>query len=77
MIVLDTPEGIAFYQLCALRGALKLEVLGMRSSRGSAGAVARRVLNTKERSKRVLLGMVEDEISHRRPAIQDFLKETT
>ena len=35
MTVIDTPEGIAFYQLLARRGSLRLELRGIRrSSRG-------------------------------------------
>jgi hypothetical protein len=33
-IILDTPEGIAFFRLCALKGAVKLESIGMRHSSG-------------------------------------------
>ncbi len=32
-IVLDTPEAIDFFQLCQLRGCLKMEARGMRHSR--------------------------------------------
>jgi len=41
-IVIDTPEGIAAYRLLSIRSALKLEVIGLRMSRGfKASAVAR------------------------------------
>lgn len=33
-MILDTPEAIAHYRLCTLKSALKLEVLGMKRSRG-------------------------------------------
>lgn len=32
-IVIDTPEGIQFAQLAAVKGALRLESLGMRHSK--------------------------------------------
>lgn len=35
MTIIDTPEGIARVQLVAVRGALKLEKLGMKSRGGS------------------------------------------
>lgn len=41
--VLDTSDGIAFFQLATLKSALKLELLGMRHSRGSALKVAKRM----------------------------------
>ena len=31
--VIDTPEGISFFQLCQLRGCLKMEKMGMRHSK--------------------------------------------
>jgi len=33
-IVIDTPEGTNLYRMCVLRGALKLEIQGLRMSRG-------------------------------------------
>lgn len=36
MTTIDTPEGIAFFQLLQMRGALRIEIAtGMRHSRGS------------------------------------------
>lgn len=40
-VVLDTKDGIEFYQLLALRGACKLETLGMKRRGRSALAIAR------------------------------------
>ena len=41
--IIDTPEGIAFARLAALKGAVKLEAMGMRRSRGpSALSIAKR-----------------------------------
>jgi hypothetical protein len=40
--VIDTPDGIAFYRLCALRSALVLEMHGMKHSQGSVYALVKR-----------------------------------
>ena len=41
-IVIDTPEGIAFFRLAALKGALSLQSKGLKLSRGrSALSIAR------------------------------------
>lgn len=37
-ILIDTPDGIEAYRLLVLRGALKLEILGMRRSKGQSAA---------------------------------------
>jgi hypothetical protein len=39
-IIIDTPAGILYASLCALRGALKLERLGMRRRGHSANTIA-------------------------------------
>jgi hypothetical protein len=33
-IILDTPHGITYFQLAAMKGAVKLEALGMKHSSG-------------------------------------------
>ena len=38
-VVIDTPEGIAMYRLIVLRGALHLELMGMRRRGQSAYAI--------------------------------------
>ena len=54
-IIIDTPEGIEAYRLLALRGALKLEIYGMRRSRGISAATAiKREFNLKGSNKSVL-----------------------
>lgn len=51
-MVFDTPEGIAFFRLAALKGALLLEAKGMRmSSRRSALSVAKSMGYTGSRAK--------------------------
>jgi hypothetical protein len=52
--VLDTPDAIEFYRLCAIRGALKLEIAGMRG-RYNAGQAARVALQSSTKDKRMLL----------------------
>jgi len=41
-IVCDTPEKIAFFNLCALRGALRLESAGLKSRGKSAVSIAKK-----------------------------------
>lgn len=43
MTIADTPEKIAFFQLCALRGALRLEAAGMKSRGKSALSIAKKM----------------------------------
>ena len=54
-MIIDTPEGIEAYRLLVLRGALKLEIAGMRRSRGISAATAiKREFNLKGNNKSVL-----------------------
>lgn len=55
--VIDTPEGIAFAQLLALRSALNLEInTGMKMSRGiSPLKVAKHLFETNFRNKQAAL----------------------
>ena len=53
-IIIDTPEGIAAYRMLALRSALKLEILGMKHSRGSAYATIKREFNLRGNRQKVL-----------------------
>jgi hypothetical protein len=53
-MMIDTPEGIAAYRMLALRSMLKLEILGMKHSRGSAYATIKREFNLKGNKQRVL-----------------------
>lgn len=53
--VINTPEGIALFRLLQLKGALKLEMLGMRHSSGrSVATQIRKELGLKARDKRSL-----------------------
>lgn len=46
-IVCDTPETINAYHLLAMKGALKLESIGLRHSRGSVAKLVRATLKAK------------------------------
>lgn len=54
-IICDTPDKILAYQLLAMKGALKLETLGMKHSRGSVAATVRRLIGSRTRNKVELL----------------------
>jgi hypothetical protein len=47
MIVCDTPEKIAAFRLLALRGALALEIKGLKRRGQSASAIIKRGFNLK------------------------------
>lgn len=54
----DTPDGIAYAQLCARKGALKLEGRGLRHSSGkSMLALCKREYGLKGNREQVLAGM--------------------
>ena len=50
-IMVNTPEGITYYRLAAMKGAIKLEARGMKMSRGvNVTAMARKELGLKARA---------------------------
>ena len=53
-MIIDTPDGIELFRLCALRGALKLEVLGMTGRGRSVYSIVKEELGFKGSKKRVL-----------------------
>jgi hypothetical protein len=54
-IVVDTPDGIAFFQMCARRGALALELKGLKRSRGrTAYSICKEVYGLKGSRQSVL-----------------------
>jgi len=53
-IVIDTPEGIKWYHLLQLKYALKLEVLGMKHSKGSVYAHVKKTFGFKGNKRKVL-----------------------
>lgn len=54
-IIIDTPDGIQYARMCALKGALSLECKGMKLSRGrSAYAIVKREFGFRGNKQRVL-----------------------
>jgi hypothetical protein len=51
--VFDTPESIKKFQLAAIAKAIQLEILGLKRSRGSASAMARKMGYTGSRKVQV------------------------
>tara|TARA_Y100000310_G_scaffold91334_1_gene88680 strand:+ start:3975 stop:4175 length:201 start_codon:yes stop_codon:yes gene_type:complete len=54
MTVIDTPEGIERFRLLTLRGALKLEVLGMKRRGQSVYSIVKKEFGFKGNKQRVL-----------------------
>ncbi len=67
-IVIDTPEGIEFAHLLARRGALRLEIFGLRRSGRSAYAICKEVYGLKGSRQSVLnqLNKMIDDIQAKR-----------
>ena len=59
MNVIDTPEGIEFYQLCARRGALRMELVGMKRRGRTAYSLCKEIYGLKGTRERVLAQMTE------------------
>lgn len=69
-IIVDTPDGIEFFQLCAMRGRLQLEMWGMRSRVPTLKAVNKKLgTNYKRRAQAVeaLDKIIQEKINERRP----------
>ena len=58
-IVFNTPEGIEFVQLCARRGALKLELVGLKRRGRTAYSICKEVYGLKGTREQVLAQMNE------------------
>lgn len=54
MLIADTPDKIEAFRLLALRGALKLEILGMRRNGRSAATIVKQEFGLKGNNKSVL-----------------------
>lgn len=52
--IIDTPEGIAFARLCALKGALKLEMVGLKRRGMSAHRILKEEYGFKGSKEKVL-----------------------
>jgi len=61
-MIADTPELINAYCLLSLKGALKLEALGLRHSRGSVASRVREVIKSKTKNKADLLAEFIDKL---------------
>jgi len=64
MIIADTPSAILAYRLLAFRSALKLESLGITSSRGSVSNHVRKMCSSRTRDKKKLLAEYENLLKH-------------
>ena len=53
-MMIDTPEGIAFFQMAARRGALRMELHGLRRRGQSAYSICKQVYGLKGSRERVL-----------------------
>ena len=60
MTVIDNPESLNMYRLLALKGALKMEVAGMRRRGASAFSIVKEETGLKARSAKELLPLFED-----------------
>lgn len=58
-IVCDTPDKILAFQLLSMRSALKLEILGLKFSRGSVAKQVRYLMSVNTRNKQELLAIYE------------------
>lgn len=58
-IICDTPDKILAFNLLAMRSALKLEILGMKHSRGPVSKSVRYLTGTRTRDKKKLLAEFE------------------
>ena len=53
-VIIGTPDGIKFAQLCARKGALKLEILGMKRRGRSAYSICKKAYGLKGSRESVL-----------------------
>ena len=58
-MTINTPEGIHAYRMLALKGALKLESLGMRRSNGPSALAMVKELGIKARTAKAALPLFE------------------
>ncbi len=59
MVILKEPNQIAMYRLLALKGALKLEIKGLKHSQGSVYALVKKEFGFKGNKQRVLAQLEE------------------
>ena len=58
-MIADTPDSIRAFQLLALKGALKLESLGMHRSHGPSALATVKMLGIKARTAKAALPLFE------------------
>lgn len=71
-IMLNTPEDIEFYRMLTLKGALRLELLGMRHSRFSAYKIAKQsygLTGNKQKVYDQLVELIERKQEEKRNAV--------
>lgn len=75
-VMMNTPEGIAFFQLLSMRGRLKIEIrTGMKASHGvSTLAACQRMGLTNKRTKRGALADLEAIIAQIQESRQEEAK---
>lgn len=66
MTIADTPEQIAFFQLYALRGALRLEAAGMKR-RGTSALKQAKMMGFKAKTAKEACELVNTEIREINP----------
>ena len=64
-ITCNTPESIEAFRLLAIKGALKLESLGMRMSRGRSALSVVKAMGIKARTAKEALPLFEDYLRKR------------
>lgn len=80
MTVIDTPGGIAFFQLCSRRGALRLEMAGLRRRGRSAYSICKEVYGLKGSRQKILdtlNRMIQEEHARHREEIDDQVVQET
>ena len=63
-MIADTPSTILAYRLLAMKSALKLESLGLTSSRGSVSNDVRKLCSSRTRDKKKLLAEFENHLKY-------------
>ena len=66
MIIADTPEKIAHFQILALRGAVRLEAVGMKRSRGPSALSIAKKMGFKAKTAKEMYDVLTQEIEKRK-----------
>jgi len=76
-VVIDTPEGVSFARLAALKGALKLEVIGLKRRGRSAYSILKSDYGYRGSRESVLKQVTEDIEQELRTREAEIMKEQT